>query len=102
MCIRDRSTANLHNTTQVFTANVSNTNSTGVTWSITEGQGANAGGTLSTTTGASTTYTPPNLSGTYHVVATSTIDQTKQGTVAVVVVVDIAVTLNQTTAAVLL
>src|SRR5262249_30064618 len=64
------------NTTQVFTAvvsNVPNASDRQVNWTITEANG----GTLSAltaptaTTPASATYTSPVLSGTYHVVATS-------------------------------
>ena len=70
------------NTTQVFTAvvsNVPNASDRQVTWSITETNG----GTLSAltaptaTTGATATYTSPVLSGTYHVVATSVADTSK-------------------------
>jgi hypothetical protein len=85
--------------TQVFTAQVNNTNSTGVTWSITEGQGQTAGGTLSVS-GNSATYTPPVIDGKYHVVATSTADSAKTGTAEVNVVVGITVLLSRTTATV--
>ena len=89
----------LGSATQVFTAQVSNTNSTGVTWSITEGQGQNAGGTL-TVSGNSATYTPPVNDGKYHVRATSTVDSTKFGSAEVNVFVGVTVLLSQTTATV--
>ena len=84
------------NTTQVFTAvvsNVTNASDRQVNWTITE---ANAG-TLSAltaptaTTGATATYTSPVLSGTYHVVATSVADPTKSSSATVTVTAAIAV-----------
>ena len=84
------------NTTQVFTAvvsNVPNASDRQVNWTITE---ANAG-TLSAltaptaTTGATATYTSPVLSGTYHVVATSVADPTKSSSATVTVTAAIAV-----------
>jgi hypothetical protein len=85
----------------VLTASVTNTSSTGVIWSIAEAttQTPGAGGTLSIS-GNSATYTPPGLSGTYHVVATSVADGTRTGTAALVVNADVTVTLTQTSATV--
>jgi hypothetical protein len=64
--------------TQIFTATVTGTANTAVTWSIQEGA---AGGTI--TVGG--VYTAPALSGTFHVVATSVADtsQTAVSTVTV-------------------
>jgi len=91
------------NTTQVFTAvvsNVPNASDRQVNWTITE---TNAG-TLSAltaptaTTGATATYTSPVLSGTYHVVATSVADPTKSNSATVTVTADIAVNPSRTSA----
>jgi hypothetical protein len=87
----------ISNVTQTFTATVTNTSNTAVTWSVTEANG----GTLSGTTPTSTTYSPPGISGTYHVVATSVADPTKKATAIVVVNADITVTLNTTNATVI-
>lgn len=61
---------------QVFTATVTNTTNTAVTWTVLEP----GGGTV--TNGI---YTAPQAAGTYHVVATSVADPTKtvQGTITV-------------------
>jgi hypothetical protein len=61
---------------QVFTATVTNTSNTDVTWTVTEA----GGGTV--TNGI---YTAPSAAGTYHVVARSVADPTKtvQGTITV-------------------
>jgi len=61
---------------QVFTATVTNTSNTAVTWTVTEA----GGGTV--TNGI---YTAPQTAGTYHVVAMSVADPTKtvQGTITV-------------------
>jgi hypothetical protein len=56
--------------TQVFTANQS------VNWSVT-------GGTLSTASGASTTYTAPNRTGTYVLSASNGVDAPTQVTITV-------------------
>ena len=63
---------------QVFTATVTNTTNTAVTWTVTEGA---AGGAVA----ANGTYTAPQTAGTYHVVATSVADPSKtvQGTITV-------------------
>lgn len=65
--------------TQQFTATVSGSADTSVTWSVTPSGGA--GGTI-TQTGL---YTAPTLLGTYTVRATSNADPTKSGTAAVTV-----------------
>src|SRR5947209_4077168 len=64
--------------TQKFTATVSGTSNTGVTWSLKEGSSA---GTLSTE-GA---YTAPSAAGSYHVVATSVADSTATAAATVTV-----------------
>jgi WD40 repeat protein len=64
--------------TQSFTATVTGTNNTGVTWSVQEGV---TGGSI-TSAGA---YTAPQAAGTYHVVATSQADNTKSATATVTV-----------------
>jgi hypothetical protein len=61
---------------QVFTASVTNSPDTAVTWTVTEA----GGGTV--TNGA---YTPPQSAGTYHVVATSVADSTKAAVATVTV-----------------
>ena len=65
--------------TQTFTAVVTATGDTNVTWSIQEGT---TGGTI-TSAGV---YTAPATNGTYHVVATSVADPTQSG-IAIVMVV---------------
>jgi hypothetical protein len=69
--------------TQTFTATVTGTTNTAVTWSVQEGD---AGGTITTTGGV---YTAPNTAGTYHVVATSQDDPTKFATATVTVTVGV-------------
>lgn len=64
--------------TAQFSATVSGSSNSAVTWSIQEGA---AGGTIS---GAGL-YTAPSAAGTYHVVATSQADATKSATATVVV-----------------
>jgi hypothetical protein len=64
--------------TQVFTASVTGTTNTAVTWSIQEGA---TGGTI---TGAGV-YTAPQAAGTFHVVATSQADTTKSDVSAITV-----------------
>lgn len=61
---------------KTFTATVSGSANTAVTWSITEGS---AGGSI--TSGG--VYTAPNTFGTYHVVATSVADPSKSATITV-------------------
>jgi hypothetical protein len=61
---------------RVFTASVTNSSDTAVTWTVTEA----GGGTV--TNGA---YTPPQTAGTYHVVATSVADKTKAAVATVTV-----------------
>jgi len=63
--------------TQVFTASVTGTANTTVTWSVQEGA---AGGSI-----AAGTYAAPAGAGTFHVVATSVADPTKSGSAAITV-----------------
>ncbi len=58
---------------QTFTATVTGSSNTAVTWSVLEGS---TGGTIT----SSGTYTAPRTAGTYHVVATSSADATKKAT----------------------
>lgn len=66
------------NTNQTFTAAVTGSTNTAVTWSVQEGA---SGGTI--TSGG--VYTAPASTGTYHVVATSVADATKSATATVTV-----------------
>ncbi|WP_224247838.1 Ig-like domain-containing protein [Hyalangium gracile] len=85
------STANLlTGETRTFTATVTGTTNTAVSWSVTEA----GGGTVS----ASGLYTAPSTPGTYHVVATSAADPTKSATATVTVTAAITVTVSPTTA----
>jgi chitinase len=68
----------LKGATRTFTAAVTGSTNTGVTWSVQEGS---AGGTV-TSAGL---YTAPQTTGTYHVVATSMADTTKKATATVTV-----------------
>jgi hypothetical protein len=61
-----------------FTATVTGSSDTGVTWAVTEGS---AGGTVS----SSGLYQAPALAGAFHVVATSAADGTKKATATVTV-----------------
>jgi hypothetical protein len=63
---------------QTFTATVTNSTNTAVTWSVQEGA---AGGTVT----AAGIYTAPNTPGTYHVVVTSQADPSKSATVTITV-----------------
>ncbi len=63
--------------TQTFTASVTGTNNTAVTWSVVE----SGGGSIS----AAGVYTAPATPGTYHVVATSVADSRRSATAEVVV-----------------
>jgi chitinase len=63
---------------QTFTATVTGTSNTSVTWSVQEGA---TGGTVT----SSGTYTAPRVAGTYHVVATSNADATKKAVADVIV-----------------
>lgn len=65
-------------TARTFSAAVTGTSNTAVTWSVQEGA---AGGSI-TTAGV---YTAPSSAGTYHVVATSKADPTKSAIVTVTV-----------------
>jgi hypothetical protein len=78
--------------TQSFTATVTGTNNTAVTWSVQEGA---TGGSI-TSAGA---YTAPQAAGTYHVVATSQADNTKSA-IATVTVPPVAVAVSPTAATV--
>jgi hypothetical protein len=72
---------------------VINTPNVGITWSIQN----NAGGTLSSTSGASTTYTAPAAPGTYTVIAKSVADTTKtRNCVVTVLPVSISVSADDT------
>jgi hypothetical protein len=64
--------------TQTFTASVTGTTNTAVTWAVQEGT---PGGTI--TSGG--LYTAPGAAGTYHVVATSVADTSKSATATVTV-----------------
>ena len=75
--------------TQTFTATVSNASNTSVTWSVQEGT---AGGSVSSVG----LYTAPTVTGTYHIVATSSADASKSGVAAVSV--HPIVTISPTTA----
>jgi uncharacterized protein YjdB len=63
--------------TQVFTASVTGTANTAVTWAVQEGA---AGGAI-----AAGNYTAPAGAGTFHVVATSVADPTRSGSAAITV-----------------
>lgn len=78
--------------TQTFTAVVTETGDTNVTWSIVEGA---SGGTI--TSGG--VYTAPTVEGTYHVLATGVADPTKSATAPVTVVAPVAITPNPATVA---
>ncbi|HUJ65458.1 MAG TPA: hypothetical protein VLX59_07975, partial [Acidimicrobiales bacterium] len=62
--------------TQTFSATVTNSSNTNVTWSVAEGA---AGGSISSTG----VYTAPSTDGTYHVVATSVADGSATATAVV-------------------
>jgi hypothetical protein len=70
---------------QTFTATITNTTNTIVTWSVQEGA---AGGSI--TTGG--VYTAPNTAGTYHVIVTSKADTTKSVTISITVHLVVSVT----------
>lgn len=80
------------NTPKAFTAAVSNASNQAVTWSIQEG--TPTGGTLSATSGTTTTYTPPIVSGPYNLVAISVADPTRKTIVPIGVNADVNVTVN--------
>jgi len=75
--------------TQSFTAIVTGTSNSAVSWAVQEGA---AGGSI-TNTGV---YTAPNKSGTFHVIATSQADMTKSQT-ATVSIAAVGIFLNQAT-----
>lgn len=74
--------------TKMFTATVQNASNTSVTWSVMEGSGGSVG--------SDGTYTAPNTTGTYHVIATSVADTTKMA--AATVHVTVAVSVSPTSA----
>ena len=74
VAIDPRTAALATGTSLTFTASVTGSSDTTITWSVQEGA---AGGTV--TAG---TYTAPGSAGTYHVVATSTADPTRSATAA--------------------
>ena len=76
------------NGTQQFTATVTGTTNTAVTWSVTE----TGGGAVD----ASGLYTASDTSGTYHVVATSVADPSKSATATVTVTAAIIVSVSPT------
>jgi len=77
--------------TQAFTANVTHTGNTAVTWSVQEGA---TGGSV-TSAGV---YTAPAAAGTYHVVATSQADTGKKAVATVTVSPAVGITIAPTTA----
>lgn len=74
--------------TQAFTATVTNSTNTAVTWSVQEGS---AGGTV-----VGGLYTASGTPGTYHVLATSVADATKSATATVTVTAAPATSLSYT------
>jgi len=80
--------------TQAFSAAVTGTTDTGVTWTIQEA----SGGTVS----ASGLYTAPAATGTFHLVVTSTADATASATATVTVTTTpaVAITISPATASV--
>ncbi len=79
----------LTNGTQTFTATVTGSANTAVTWSVQEGA---TGGAI--TTGG--VYTAPAAAGTYHVIATSVADTGKSATATVAVTSNVAIVLSYT------
>jgi hypothetical protein len=77
------------NATQQFTAIVTGTSNTAVTWSASAG-----------TVSASGLYTAPNTAGSYTVTATSAADSTKSASVHVTVTMPIAVTISPSSASI--
>lgn len=75
--------------TQTFSANVTGSTNTAVTWSITEGA---TGGSIS----ANGTYTAPASAGVYHVKATSVADSSKSVAVPVTVHPTVSTTTSAT------
>ena len=70
-------------TSQQFTATVTNSNNTGVTWSV---DGVNGGNLTVGTVSTSGLYTAPTVSGAHTVTATSVADTTKSASAAVTVI----------------
>jgi len=65
---------------QTFTATVTGTTNTAVTWKIQEGS---AGGSVVSTSDNTATYTAPQATGAFHVVVTSQADPTKSAIAAI-------------------
>ena len=72
-----------------FTATVTGSSNTAVTWSVQE----SAGGTVL----SDGTYTAPNAAGTFHVVATSVADASKSATATITVSSPVAVSISPST-----
>lgn len=93
--------------TQAFTATVTGTNNTGVTWTLTQGGAPCTGcGTItpSTASGAPATYTAPTTapaSPTVTVTATSVADTTKSASATVTLTQTVGITISPTTATVI-
>ncbi len=79
----------LTNATQTFTATVTGSANTAVTWAVQEGA---SGGAI--TSGG--VYTAPASAGTYHVIATSVADTSKSATATVTVTSNVALALDYT------
>ncbi len=77
-----------------FTATVTGTTSTGVTWSVDDIAGGNATVGVISGTGATVTYTAPATAGTHVVSARSTTDTTKSASSTVTVTAGVTVTLS--------
>ena len=72
---------------QQFTATVTGTTNTSVTWHVEQGD---RGGTIT----ADGLYTAPSTPGTYHVVVTSMADRSKSATATVTVLSEVSVTID--------
>jgi Big-like domain-containing protein len=84
------------NATQQFSATVSGTTNTAVTWSV---DGVNGGNATVGTINSSGLYTAPSAPGAHTVTATSVADATKSATAAVTVKQMVSVAISPTTAA---
>ena len=83
--------------TQPFTASVSGSSNTAVTWSV---DGINGGNSSSGTISTSGVYVAPSSSGEHTVAATSVADPTKSAKAAVTVTSGVSVTISPTSAAI--